>query len=301
MATTVTQSFAEFAANTNITDRQAQTVSNCRYNVVEKLKSEVELHPDQPSLLIGSYDRDTLPRYLSKGDVDVMVVMHYAHNAGWHTADGTVYALQKFQRVLAAAFKETPCGVDRNCVTLKCSQFRLDVVPAFYFNDGSYRIPDTYRREWLPTKPKQFGERITTINKNMDGGFVPLVKMLKAWNAQWTTTRIRSFHLECMIALACAQYTQRYSYHSLMPVVFTALASYLAGPIYDPVSGDRLDQYMDTNGHPSDRTILVKRAQTAAKDAQAAYDMGNYLSGAYTKTAIDQWKALFGEFFPAYG
>lgn len=300
MAMTVTQSFAEFATNTNITDRQAQTVSGCRYNVVEKLKSEVELHPDQPSLLIGSYDRDTLPRLLSKGDVDVMVVMHYTHNAGWHTADGTTYALQKFQRVLAAAFKDTPCGVDRNCVTLKYSQFRLDVVPAFYFNDGSYAIPDTYRRAWLPTQPKQFKERITALNKSMDGSFVPLVKMIKAWNAQWTTTRIRSFHLECMIALACAQYTQRYTYSSLANVVFASLATYLAGPIYDPVSGDRLDQYLDTSSQPSDRVTLVRRAQAAAKAAEAAENAGNSI-GSLPKTAIDQWKAIFGEFFPAYG
>lgn len=300
MATTVTQSFADFASNTNITDRQGQTVSNCRSNVVTKLKAEISLY-DQESLLIGSYDRDTMPRYLSKGDVDVMVVMHYQNNQGWHTADGTVYALQKFQRVLAAAFPQTECGVDRNCVTMKLSQFRLDVVPAFYFTDGHYRIPDTYRREWLPTRPKEFGARITAINKNMDGSFVPLVKMIKAWNAQWTTTRVRSFHLECMIAHACAQYTQRYTYHSLMPVVFNGLAVYLAGAIYDPISGDRLDAYLDNNTQPTDRQTLVKRAQTAAKDAKAAYDMGEYNGGIYAKTAIDQWKALFGEFFPAYG
>ncbi|MDP3736573.1 MAG: hypothetical protein Q8R02_04240 [Hyphomonadaceae bacterium] len=300
MATTVTQSFAEFSTNTNITDRQAQTVSACRSNVVAKLKAEISLY-DQESLLIGSYDRDTLPRYLNKGDVDVMVVMHYTNNQGWYSADGTAYALQKFQRVLAAAFPQTPCGVDRNCVTLKYTQFRLDVVPAFYFTDGHYRIPDTYRREWLPTRPKEFRERITAINKNMDGSFVPLVKMIKAWNAQWTTTRIRSFHLECMIAHACAQYRQRYSYNSLMPVVFNGLATYLAGAIYDPISGDRLDAYLDNNTQPTDRQTLVKRAQTAAKAAADAEQMGNYMGGAYARTAIDQWKALFGEFFPVYG
>jgi hypothetical protein len=296
MATTVAASFAEFATNTNITDRQAQTVSNCRYNVVEKLKAEISLF-DQESLLIGSYDRDTMPRYLSKGDVDVMVVMHYQNNQGWHSADGTAYALQKFQRVLAAAFPQTECGIDRNCVTMKLSQFRLDVVPAFYFTDGHYRIPDTYRREWLPTKPKQFGEYITAINKNMDGCFVPLVKMIKAWNAQWTTTRIRSFHLECMIAHACKQYTQKYTYHSLAKVFFAALPGYLAGAIYDPISGDRLDAYLDNIAQTSDRQVLVKRAQAAAASADTAYQMGDY----YAKTAIDGWKALFGEFFPAYG
>ena len=49
--------------------------SSFRYKVVDKLKGEAEPHPDQPSLLIGSYDRNTLPSYLSKGDVDAMVMM----------------------------------------------------------------------------------------------------------------------------------------------------------------------------------------------------------------------------------
>lgn len=301
MATTVTQSFADFATNTNITDRQAQTVSASRTKAVNRLSAEVTLLTRQPSLLIGSYDRDTMPRYLNRGDVDVMVILDGDTHGDWLCANGTAYALQKFQRVLAPAYTDTPCNVDRNCVTLRFVQFRLDVVPAFSINDGSYRIPDTHRREWLPTQPKQFKELITTINGNMNGTFVPLVKMIKAWNAQWTTTRIRSFHLECMIAHACAQYRQRYTYHSLMPVVFNGLASYLAGAIYDPISRDRLDGYLDNNTQPTDRQTLVKRAQTAAKDAKAAYDMGEFNGGIYAKTAIDQWKALFGEFFPAYG
>lgn len=297
MATTVPASFAEFASNTNITDRQVKTVSNCRYNVVEKLKSEISLF-DQESLLIGSYDRDTMPRYLSKGDVDIMVIMHFANNRSWYSADGAVNALQKFRRVLTAAYPQTECGIDRNCVTMKLSQFRLDVVPAFYFNDGHYRIPDTYRRDWLPTRPKEFGQHITAINKNMDGCFVPFVKMIKAWNAQWQTTRIRSFHLECILAYAYAAHRQKYTYSSMAQVFFGQLAGYLGVPVYDPISGDRLDEYLD-NG--TDRQILVRRAQTAAKAADEAERMGIYMNGFYAKSAIDQWKALFGEFFPAYG
>lgn len=301
MATTVTQSFADFATNTNITDRQVQKVSNCRYNVVDKLKAEVTLWSDQESLLIGSYDRDTMPRYLSRGDVDVMVILDGTLHNDWYAPNGTVYALQKFLKVLSDAFSGTPCAIDRNCVTMELTEFRLDVVPAFALKDGSYRIPDTHRHAWLPTQPKQFGERITAINKNMDGTFVPLVKMIKAWNAQWTTTRIRSFHLECMIAHACAQYTQRYTYSSLAKAVFASLASYLAGAIYDPISGDRLDEYLDNGTQPTDRVTLVRRTQAAAKAAEEAENMGNYNGGMYAKTAIDQWKALFGEFFPAYG
>lgn len=296
MATTVISSFAEFATRLNITDRQEKIVSNCRTNVVDKLKAELELHPTQPSLLIGSYDRDTMPRYLSNGDVDVMVVLHYSKNEDWYNAQGTVNALQKFSRVLSNAFQQTPCGIDRNCVTMKLKEFRLDVVPAFYFNDGSYKIPDTYRKSWLATQPKQFSEHITQINKNMDGGFVPFVKMIKAWNNQYDT-RIRSFHLECMLANSCAAYQRRYSYHSLAKVFFEGLPARLRGVSYDPVAGDRLDAYLDNSLEASDRDLLIKRAERAAKLAEEAYNQ----SDSNPKRAIENWKKLFGEFYPACG
>jgi hypothetical protein len=145
-------------------------------------------------------------------------------------------------------------------------------VPAFSSGNGVYQIPDTYRRKWLPTQPKQFGERITAINKNMDGKFVPFVKMIKAWNAQYATTRIRSFHLECMLAQHYASHTQGYTYQSMANVFFSQLSGYLSGPTYDPISGDRLDEYLDNRPQNSDRTILRSRAQTTAKSAYLRKD-----------------------------
>src|SRR4030095_2015777 len=44
------------------TDRQESVVSNWRKNVVTKLGEEMFLLFDQPSTLIGSYDRDTITK-----------------------------------------------------------------------------------------------------------------------------------------------------------------------------------------------------------------------------------------------
>lgn len=275
-------------------------VSNCRTNVVDKLKQEISLY-DPSSVLIGSYDRDTLPRYLSKGDVDVMVVMHFSDNKNWYSAEGTSLALQKFQRVLSSAYPQTRCSVDRNCVSMHLKEFRLDVVPAFYFTDGSYCIPDTYRKTWLKTQPKEFARLITTINKNMDGCFVPFIKMIKAWNARWTTTRIRSFHLECMLIEAVKAENQKFPYDLMANYFFEKLPTYLANAAFDPISGDRLDQYLDSGAPSTYRQILIRRAEAVAKSAHEAYETGHFMDGWYTKTAIDQWKKIFGEFFPAYG
>lgn len=296
MAKTIISSFSEFASRVNITDRQEQVVSTCRSNVVQKLASELDLYPDQPSRLIGSYDRDTLPRYLSSGDVDVMVVLHYGKNLGWHTTDGTLQVLQKFRKILSTAYTQTPCGIDRNCVTLKLSQFRLDVVPAFINPDGSYLIPDSYRKSWLSTQPTDFSNLVTAINKNLAGRFVPFVKMIKAWNNQ-NEVRIRSFHLETILANTFAPHTGTFPYSDLTKYFFDRLPDRLSGSTIDPTSQDRLDEYLDNNALSTRRQILVARAKRASQLATTATNYGEY----YEKSAIETWKQLFQEFFPAYG
>ena len=81
MATTIDQAFREFSPNLKITNRQVSLLSERRKNVVAALRRKLSLHPES-SKLIGSYDRRTMTRYLSEGDVDVMVVLHYGENKG---------------------------------------------------------------------------------------------------------------------------------------------------------------------------------------------------------------------------
>lgn len=296
MATTIKESFRQFATNLNITDRQENTVSICRKNVVDKIGAKLSLYPDQPSKLIGSYDRDTLTRYLSDGDVDVMVVLHYGNNKDWDNKDGVDKALNRFRTILKDAYPETECHIDRNCVTMKLSQFRLDVVPAFRYEQGYYTIPDTYRGAWLKTDPTAFADKITRINKNMDQEFVPLIKMIKGWNREFSKP-LRGFHLECIMANHYNTYTQSYTYDSMIKIFFSHLPTYLNEATYDPISGDRVDLYMDNNSLGNNREEFVNRAKKAAKLAEEASADGDK----YPSVAIGEWKDLLGEFFPAYG
>lgn len=296
MATTIKESFRQFSSNLNITDKQTEVVSTCRKNVVGKIGEKLSLHSDQPSKLIGSYDRDTLTKYLSEGDVDVMVVLHHGNNEDWDNDDGVKKALNKYKTILEEAYPKTTCSIDRNCVTMKLSQFKLDVVPAFRYTDGYYTIPDTYRGKWLKTDPVRFAEEITRINKNMDGDFVPLIKMIKAWNREYKK-RLRSFHLECMVVNHYSDYSESYTYDSMLNVFFSKLPGYLKSATYDPVAGDRVDLYLDNESLGNKRTDFVARAEKAAAQAKEAYEDEEE----YPSVAIGEWKELFGEFFPTYG
>src|SRR4051812_26851862 len=95
MATTIKQSFAAYASNLEITDRQESIVSNCRANVADKIGAVLTLHQER-SRVIGSWDRNTLTRYLKEGDVDVMVILSYGAHKEWDTPDGTIRCLDRF-------------------------------------------------------------------------------------------------------------------------------------------------------------------------------------------------------------
>src|SRR5258708_844722 len=259
MATTITKSFSDFAENFKISNRQENLVATRRKNVVAALASQLSLYSKSPSLLIGSYDRKTMTRYLTEGDVDVMVVLDYGAHKSWDNSQGTIDVLDKFKTILDKAYSDTKKRRDRNCISMEFSEFTLDVVPAFAFNSGFYKIPDTIRKEWLYTDPIKFAERSTEINTTMDGMYIPLVKMVKAWNRH-VGKPLHSFHLECIMQTYYASYTKGYSYSSMLKVFFGSLPSNLRLACYDPIKGDRVDTYLDNGAQKSDRTIAIEKA-----------------------------------------
>ena len=235
-------------------------------------------------------------RYLSEGDVDVMVVLHYGDNKKWDTSDGTTKALDRFKAILDDAYPNTSKRRDRNCISMRFSEFSLDVVPAFKKDAGYYRIPDSVRQEWLPTNPFEFAEKITEVNQKMGESFVPLIKMVKGWNREvgWP---IRSFHLECIMYNRYQTYDKGYTYPSMLKLFFGALPGYLSVACYDPAMGDRVDTYLDNNAKKTKRQIAIEKATTAAERSKEAFD----LQDDGPQAAIEKWKSLMGEFFPSYG
>jgi len=299
MAKTVIQSFKDFSSNLEITDLQSTIVANCRRNVTTKIGKVLELHPEG-SKVIGSWARNTLTRRLSEADVDVMVILHHGKNLGWVDSAGATKALDKFKDILQKAYPSTTMRRDVNCITMKLSNFRLDVVPAFKYTgvNGSadyYVIPDSVRNQWVPTDPFTFASWMTAVNTRMNGKFKPLIKMVKAWNRHqgWP---IRSLHLEAMLYYHFKNYERDYTMDSMLKVFFDSLPNYLLQACYEPVKKDRLDDYLDTS---SKRTRIG--AYNKAKKAAEASSNALAWSALSQVNAINTWKILLGEFYPNYG
>ncbi len=297
VARTVTGAFEEFRQNLEITERQEALVASRHQAAIAALKAAgISLHPNE-SALIGSYDRHTLIRLLSEGDVDVMAILHFGNNQGWNTGPGTRAALASFRAALTPRFPSATVSPDRNCVTVKFPEFRLDVVPAFAQASGGtithYTIPDTIRQAWIPTNPIAFQQRMTNANAVRSQTFIPLVKMAKAWNRNegWL---LRSFHLECLLLDHCQGSPRLGAYPVMLRDFFQMLPYRLSSASFDPVVNDRVDTYLDETAGA--RAKAVARAQAAATVAGRAI-----ASEGYPAIALAEWKSILGQFFPSYG
>ena len=290
MATTLSQAFTDFASRLEITDRQVGLISSAKSQVIAELGRQLNLE-NQPSLDIGSYDRNTMIKYLHEGDVDVMAIMQYQPNAGWYTGiGGPRNCIDYFCRALSS-FHASP---DRNCVTISYRDFRLDVVPAFRHNGGGFAIPDVTANAWLRSDRFDFQGLITQVNSNMDGAFVPLIKMLKGWNRQ-NGKPLNGFHLECLAYNHFRNYVRASNYEQMLDSFFELLYTRLFMSTHDPVTREKVDHYLD-RGWPSPKHRALEVARKTAQDSKQAL-MYTYDA----KTAISLWRDILGDFFPTYG
>lgn len=296
MATTVKQSFQKFKENLEITDKQTEKISNCRTNLIKVFNdSHISLHP-QKAKVIGSYNRNTLIKPLSDGDVDLMILLHYGDNKEYKNSDGTIKILDRFKYLLDQEYPDTEKRRDRNCITMKLSSFKLDVVPTFVNKSGYYEIPDSIDKKWINTDPIEFAEYITEINKTMNGSFIPLIKMVKAWNRA-NGSILNGYHIECMMYHRYSTYKEDYTYDSMLKCFFSDLPSYLQSTCYDPTMYGEVDSYLG-NYLDDKRKSAIKKAEKAKEVSSQAYSKSE---NGYEESSIKLWKDLLGNYFPSFG
>lgn len=302
--------FAEFASRLEITDWQETQVKEQRARLEKALRTELYLDPKCAPRVIGSWARHTMIAPLRDADIDLLVVLDKSKYADWLSADGTTRALDRCRDILKKAFPTTQLRRDRNCITMHLARFSLDIVPAFpvrpLLTDHVYfRIPDTVRKRWVATDPDRFATAISATNRDLQQKFVPLLKMMKAWNRA-NGGFICSFHLETMLYRhfhgvsgsfeRVAAWFHDYHYSWLLKNFLGELPYYLKNACYDPIREDRLDTYLDNDARPSNR----QRARQIAEHAAAASREAYRLQGKSPSAALTAWRALLGDQFPAH-
>jgi tRNA nucleotidyltransferase (CCA-adding enzyme) len=137
MATTIQQSFSVLKTNLEITTLQSSTVSTRQTNVRAVVESEMAV---LDTFLTGSYSRSTMIAPLKEADIDIFVVFDskYYHNYNGQNG-GQGGLLDLVRRTLLKTYTSTP-DISRNgqAVTIRFSDFLVDVVPGFRRNGGGY-------------------------------------------------------------------------------------------------------------------------------------------------------------------
>lgn len=264
MVTTISEGFRQFRTNLEITSLQESTTSSRQQNVRDTVAEDFEV---LESFLTGSYRRNTMIAPLTTADIDVFIVL-----------DPKYYTDQSQHALLSS---------------ITFTDFKVDVVPGFYRTGGGFLIPDSHLKRWIPTDPKKHVDLWSASNKAHHGSLVPLIKMLKCWNRE-KGNLFRSFHLEVLVRHVLKDVTitdypsgARWGFDKMRDKVWTKIA--------DPAGySDDVASYLAKS--EADRMIAaLDQAYRRARTAE------NYSNQGYAKLAIDEWRSIFADYFPAYG
>ncbi|TPG45518.1 nucleotidyltransferase [Rhodanobacter glycinis] len=287
MPYTVAVSFDQFHDKINLGGDHRSTANGRRDDIVSKLSKSLGI--------VEAFSAGSIPKYTAlrqHADLDVIVALHYDR----HIKDKT--PTQVLQSV-RDALSEWRTGVRRNgqAVTLSYTTWpNVDVVPVARVVDGNgnvthYNVPDSNTDKWIESKPKEHAAIIESKASTCGPNFRRIIKMIKHWN------RIHSGYL------------QSYHIEVLAINVFDADLSDMPWQIFQFFSKARtqLENYIwygtglaDDYLSWSDRQEVLKRFDTAIEKSRNAWHK-TYGDNHDDKGAIEIWRQIFGNEFPAHG
>jgi hypothetical protein len=292
MATTTNQAFLELKENLEITGLQSSTVSTRQTNVREVVEAGLEV---LDSFLTGSYARDTMIAPLSEADIDVFVVLKsdYYHQFNGQNG-GQAGLLDLVKKTLRKTYTRTPdIGRNGQAVTIRFEDFLIDVVPSFNRQGGGFLIPNSITQSWISTDPKKHVEISTEANAAHNGDLVPLIKMIKAWNKN-IDRHFRSFHLE-VLAWSILNGVTISNFPSGVRFFFDKGRELVSKQNPDPAgySGD-VGSYIAGTAKIQEAVGKFQLAYERAVKAEAYEQRGQ------TADAMETWRMIIGDYFPAY-
>lgn len=276
--------FGDFRSRLELTGMQTSTVAERQKNVRAAVSRHLDVETD---FLTGSYARHTLISPLKQADVDVFVVLDPAYHAR-----GSSAVLDITRNALLKTYTTPKVSRNGQAITITFTDFLVDVVPAFNRKGGGYLIPAGGVGTFISTDPKVHESHSSFQNAAHDGDLVPVVKMIKAWNRS-INRHFRSFHLEVLawqvfrgITISNDWSAVRFFFEKAIPTIRQA--------VHDPAGyGTDVAYYINTG---EQYAAAESRLNTALGRARRAEQ---YARSGGMQSAIEQWRLLFGDYFPA--
>lgn len=294
MATSIEASFDRLKQNLEITTLQGTVVSTRQQNVRKAVADHLAV---VGSFLTGSYMRSTMIAPLKEADIDIFVLLDakYFHHYNQGQNGGQAGLLDLVKRKLKLTYTSTP-DISRSgqAVTIRFTDFMVDVVPAFSREGGGYLIPNSIAGTWLSTDPKKHVSLLSAANSANGGNLVPLIKMIKGWNKS-SGSYFRSFHLE-VLAMQILSGVTITDYPSGARYFFDKARTLVTQKNPDPAGfGDDVGSYINTQQKIQEAVGKFQLAYDRAIKAEALARQGS------VSESISTWQRVFGGYFPNYG
>ncbi len=247
-------------------------------------------------ILTGSYKRHTKTKPLK--DVDVFFILNQKERDKYRDGFPSVL-LDDFAQTLRDVYGKDAVEPGRRCATVEFERntkdeegkvLSIDAVPAFDIGDF-YEIPDRVLGEWIKTDPEIHAEEATAKNKELDGKWVPLVKMIKRWNRSAGKPIKPSFLIEVMMQkLVDAPFT---TYPAEVRRFFAAALDGIEQEWPDPAGyGPPVSDQMTA------ALIATAKAKLREAEMKASIAIRHEQQGRQGQ-AIAQWGGIMGRYFPA--
>jgi|SRR5579863_8854950 len=153
------------------------------------------------SFLIGSWGKDTSNR--PPRDVDLYFVMPYAvyERFEGHAWNRQSALLQEVKDVLGNTYPATDMSGDGQVVLVRFETYNVEVVPAFRLKDDRYWICNTTGGgSYKVSDPSTEANCIEAVDQANNRNLRPVIRMLKAWQANCSEPPLKSFQLELLAA-----------------------------------------------------------------------------------------------------
>lgn len=291
---TTAEAFEEFRSRLELSETERKDAmrrhKDVRAVITEKFKV------DGDGFLTGSYARHTKTKPLK--DVDIFFPLK-GDDLSWRRKESSA-VLEAFKACLEKAYGKDAVELGRRCVTVTFDKanptvsedgkvLSIDAVPAIALAD-CYEIPDRILGRWIKSNPEVHMAESTAKNKSLDGKWVPLVKMVKAWNRAAGSPIEPSFLAEVMAqGLVDGPFT---TYESEVRRFFAAAMDGIMSDWSDPAGfGPPVSDQMT----PEKRKRAVealRKAETQAARASRLEREGKQ------GEALAMWREIFGRYFP---
>lgn len=290
---TVAEAFDKFRQNLELTETESKDAQKRHTEVRDCIRAKFDVKRD---FLTGSYGRHTKTKPLK--DIDIFFVL--GNKEAHRRKEAPSKMLDAFEDCLIGTYGSDKVERGRRCVTVEFDKvyqtqdqdgkiLSVDAVPAFETSDY-YDIPDDNLGKWIESDPEVHAQQATNKNKELDGKWKPLVKMLKRWNREAKKPIKPAFLLEVMAQQLIDSPFQGYT-HEITAFLYAASES-IGDEWPEPAGlGPPVSDQMDYASIATAKEAL-RSAHKIALRAQRAESLGNI------SEALSLWRQLFGSYFP---